>query len=200
MSRGRHDGELIELSLRLRDLHITVSGPPDSATRFVHSVASLDFSSRDSPSEEPFEFVEPVSSASVDSTSRARSRGQIEASFESCPDRLLDLSRRIPGSVESAESRARRAWKAGQWAKAVAAKEIAAPDRTPVLELRNRAYAVLVGKGVTRPSIFKSAASYWKAVGTFGEDFSVSQAFPSELEARIYLESAGHVGEVEVLP
>ena len=47
---------------------------------------------------------------------------------------------------------------------------------------------------ISGPTIFKSAHSYWRAIGTtLANSPSISHAFPSELEAKIYLQAAGHL-------
>lgn len=120
--------------------------------------------------------------------------------FVPCPGRLLDSASKLSGPVSSAEGRIRRAWEAGQWARAVLAERIGSPNRTPPLEIRSRFYAVAKADGLLHPNIFKSSGSYFRAVGNLVESSSVSQAFPSELEARIYLEAAGFHSSIEVRP
>lgn len=60
------------------------------------------------------------------------------------------------------------------------------PNRTPPLDLRARYYAVLRAEGLGCPTIFKTAKSYCDVVGNMEGSTSISHAFPSEQEARIY--------------
>jgi hypothetical protein len=96
------------------------------------------------------------------------------------------------------EARIERAWLAGQWTTAVRDRRIGSPNRTPALDLRPRCYAVLRAPGLERATVFRSSASYENCIGSLEGSSSISQAFPSELEARIYLESAGET-EIDVV-
>ena len=204
MSRGSHDGETIELSFSYDGLDITVRGSPRKASRFLASVTSGSLAGRPaspSPTLGSFERVGSVVGDPVVSVPpRVESRDAIAAGFVPCPGRLLDSASKLSGPVSSAEGRIRRAWEAGQWARAVLAERIGSPNRTPPLEIRSRFYAVAKADGLLHPTIFKSSGSYFRAVGNLVESSSVSQAFPSELEARIYLEAAGFHSSIEVRP
>eukprot|EP00435_Cladocopium_sp_Y103_P035862 s2363_g9.t1 len=62
-------------------------------------------------------------------------------------------------------------------------------------------YAVARAAGVPCPVIYRSSASYWRALGSLEGSNSVSQSFPSESEARIYLQAAGFDEDsISVLP
>lgn len=76
------------------------------------------------------------------------------------------------------------------------------PCRTPPIDLRSRCYAVVRAESLDSPVIFKSSASYWRAIGLFGDhNTSVSQSFPSESEAKVYILAAGFREEdIQVLP
>ena len=133
-------------------------------------------------------------------TERApETRDSILASFSPCPSRLFVHTGRLSGSSLSGKDRIHRAWLAGQWAGAVRSSRIGSPNRTPAIDLRPRFYAVLRADHLERPTIFKSAAGYWRCIGSLENSSSISQAFPSELEARIYLEAAGEV-DVDTAP
>ena len=119
------------------------------------------------------------------------SRDSIQNSFAPCPQSLLRFSSRLGGSSLSGVDRVERAWKAGQWAKAVQVGRIGSPNRTPAIDLRSRFYAVLRAENLAQPTIFQSAASYWRCIGKLEGSDSISQSFPSEVEARIFLQSAG---------
>ena len=81
----------------------------------------------------------------------------------------------------------------------VRAKRVGSPNRTPCIDLRPRYYAVLQAPGLVRATIFKSSAGYWGCIGSLEGSSAISQSFPSEIEARIYLESAG-AEEIETAP
>ena len=200
------DDEVIELSCKIRQLEITVKGPSSLATEFLALATSGSFAGRGPHSSSSERSFEVVSSAPSES-SFARPlehRHQIAASFVPCPGRLLDLSTRLPGGRHSScsissEDRIKRAWLAGQWALAVIGGRAESPNRTPPIDLRSRYYAVAKCEGLEQPTIFKSSQSYWRQIGSFESSRSVSQSFPSELEARIYLESAGY-RDIQIKP
>ena len=73
------------------------------------------------------------------------------------------------------------------------------PNRTPPLDQRSRFYAIVKCEGISVPVIYRSSASYWAAIRSLEGSDSISQSFPSELEAKIYVEAAGFSGEVSVL-
>jgi len=60
--------------------------------------------------------------------------------------------------------------------------------------LRSRFYAVARADNLECPVVFKSLASYRRGVGNLEGGSSVSQSFPSEAEAKIYLLAAGFEG------
>ena len=93
------------------------------------------------------------------------------------------------GSVSSGQFRIRRAWQAGQWARAVLDQRASSPNRSEPLDLRCRFYAVLRCEGLDCPVVFRSPGSYWSALGSFSSGrgaSSVSHAFASECEALVY--------------
>ena len=92
-----------------------------------------------------------------------------------------------------------RAWRAGQWAKAVADGQVPTPNRSPALDLKSRYYSVLRCHGLPSPTVFKSAGSYWAAIGELSTSPSISHAFPSQTETRVYLAGPGVI-DCEVLP
>ena len=73
----------------------------------------------------------------------------------------------------------------------VLARRVGSPCRTPTIDLRPRFYAVVSAPGLEGPTIFKSSTSYWKLIKSLQDSPSISHSFPSELEARVYLEAAG---------
>ena len=96
----------------------------------------------------------------------------------------------------SGKDRVTRAWTCGQWAAAVRAARIGSPDRTPPIDFKNRFYAVLKARGLEKATIFRSSAGYWACIGSLSNSDSISQSFPSEVEAKIILQAAG---EIEIL-
>eukprot|EP00438_Fugacium_kawagutii_P004823 Skav226390 [mRNA] locus=scaffold1631:67277:74756:+ [translate_table: standard] len=173
------DGDLLELSVKLRNLTITVKGPAGEATEFLSSITTGSLARRSaSPvsTDRSFVVVEaaPCSShsQSVGEPSFRASfepRSAVESSFVSCPARLFVGANRLSGSALSPEDRVDRAWVAGQWARAVIAKRVSSPTRTKALDLRSRVYAVAVCDSLDSPVIFKSSGSYFRTVGLVEE-------------------------------
>ena len=196
MSRGElQDAGDIEITCAFRDLRVTIVGPAQQATDLLRilSTASTATGSARSPSPTATDGSFDLVQAEVSNFVVPETREQILASFEECPASLLASGRRLVGASTSGDSRVQRAWIAGKWAGAVEAGRIATPNRSPQLDLRNRFYAVVSCPGLSGPTIFKSAHSYWRAIGTtLANSPSISHAFPSELEAKIYLQAAGH--------
>ena len=190
------DDEVIELSLSLRGLDITVRGPARRASEALSLITgSLAGLSASAPaSDGSFEVVSAApESVSVGTTSRLESRAEIASSFLPCPAVWYGQGSRLVGSDEAVRGRIRRAWVAGQWARAVLDRRVLSPNRSEPLDLRSRFYAVVRCRGLDCPVVFRSSGGYWRAVGSFsgsGED-SISHSFPSECEARAYLVSAG---------
>ena len=201
--QANHDDGIIELTCKIRGLEITIKGPSSEATSFLASITSGSLAGRTAspaPTAGSFELVSsPTASHSQHPRGRQlETRDQILATFGSCPSRLLSCAGRLGGLQAEAESRIRRAWLAGKWAKATIDKRVLSPCRSEPIDLRARFYAVAFCESLDGPVIFRSSGSYWAALGSFGEGqagaTSVSHSFPSELEAKIYLEAAGLAG------
>ena len=175
------DEEIIELSFRFRQLDITVRGPAREAlpvkpvSCHIRSLAGLAPSL--SPSSRSFAVV---SSLGALGPSR-ETCDQILSSFPRCPGRLLALASRLGSG---------RALGKGGFG----------PYRSAPLELRSRFYAIVKCEGTDVPVIFRSSASCWSAIRSLEDSGSISHSFPSELEAKIYVEAAVSSGEVPVLP
>lgn len=145
MPRGSQDDGNVELVCSVGDLRITIQGPSASAASFLQKVLALDErahrAASPSASDISFDSVsaggdpEPVVPIPVP---RQDMRSEIEASFSSCPQRFLHSSAKLSGSSLSSEERIRRAWKAGQWAQAVALGRVRSPNRTLQLDLSLR--------------------------------------------------------------
>ena len=193
MHHGPSGSETIELACRLGELQITIRGPPEQATAFLVDITGRPNYRSLSPSAATDRSFELVSKGQPEPTVRARqeTRAEIEASFERCPASLLAQSNRLSGSATSGADRVQRAWKAGQWARAVDQGRVRSPNRSPQLDLRARFYVVYKADTLEQPTIFRSATSYWRVVGDLQESTSISHAFPSEQEAKVYLAGAG---------
>ena len=194
MSQVDHGVAIVELSCRVGDLQITVRGPLDQAAAFVRSCTG-DSSSperRGGGSETSFDLVSEAPASAAETVRPAfESRDQIQASFLPCPAILVAQGDRLTGAALSGPERVKRAWTAGQWGQAVLQGRAASPNRTPQLGIKSRFYVVLRADGLSKPTLFKSARSYWAVVGELESSSSVSHAFPSEQEAKVYLEGAG---------
>eukprot|EP00435_Cladocopium_sp_Y103_P029071 s3901_g7.t1 len=203
MSGLVQDEEIIELACRIGDLHITVRGPSAQATRFLQTITTGSSDRRPSPSGSTEASFSVVSTAAPDHTVPARhpreTRDQIQASFAPCPGFLLQQGTKLSGSATSGSDRVARAWLAGQWSRATFEGRSHSPNRTPQLDLRSRFYAVLRAEGLERPTIYRSAKSYWSVVGDLSTSDSISHAFPSEQEARIYFAGAD-VSDFDIKP
>ena len=196
MSTDTNDGEIIELCCRLGQLSITISGPAEPATRLLTQLTTQGTTAAraSSPSSTTGSF-DLVSAAAAEDSQPVEPvveyRDSILASFSPCPPAQLQLGARLSGSALPGEERARRAWKAGQWAKAVLSGRICTPNRSVQLDLRPRCYCVLRATGISRPVLCLSARTYWSIVGELSTSTSISHAFPSESEGRIYFAGAG---------
>lgn len=189
-------GEGIEVSVDLPGLHVVISGSSRRVADFVQFVSTFPAERPRSPAPSVGSF-ELLSEVPEPSTMPSRvglgleTRDQILDSFPACPPRFLALGNKLSGASLSGRDRASRAWVAGLWAKAVVDSRVHSPNRTPPLDLRLRYYAVVRADGVSCPVVFRSSSSYWAALGTLEGSSSVSQSFPSETEAKIYLQAAG---------
>lgn len=184
----------IELALDLPgNLRVVIRGPAASsglATQLLNHVAAF---SPEVPDSSEFELVTegPSSPAGGGRLSGLETRAQIRQSFRPCPSSVLASGTRLCGSSLSGKERVTRAWLCGQWALAVKNERIGSPDRTPAIDLKNRFYAVVRGPGLSKPTIFRSSGGYWNCIGSLDGSSSISQSFPSELEAKVYLQAAG---------
>ncbi len=215
MSEDFTDPDIADITVQFLGLTVSITGPADQASSLVSSLArhhsetlSQQHSEPASPHSSSFpggssqlDFQPPARprpSSSVSDTSyslvqsatarRPETRSQIEASFEPCPARFLELGGSLRGGSLSGE---RRAWKAGLWAKAVLDNRVATPNRTEALELRSIYYVVVRSSRVSRPCCFASSTSYWRVVGNLRGSSSISHSFPTLEESRTYCAGAG---------
>ena len=189
MSSPSSDHDVVDISIRLRGLQISVSGPAAQATRFVTEITEA--SQAQSEAGTPASFSVLGSEGGSGRRSRPETRAEIEASFRSsCPGYLLDSTSRLAGTVESSERRIRRAYRAGQWARAVLSGRVGSPNRSEQLPLRPRFYVILRADSISTPTVVTTSAAYRGIVGDLRNSSSLSHSFPSETEARAYCEGA----------
>ena len=200
MSTEPTEQDVVELSIALGNLQISVRGPAGSAADFVRQVAhspvapqsvSAGGSPRGSarPSTLPFESPSRASQAS---SVGSETRTSIAGSFPLCPHSwVATASSRLRGSALSPAQRAARAWTAGCWARAVLDGRVSSPNSTPTIELRNGFWVVVRCENCAAPRIFTSSRAFFEAVGVLEGTGTICQAFPSETEARIYLAAVG---------
>eukprot|EP00435_Cladocopium_sp_Y103_P075147 s60_g54.t1 len=185
-SPGQH--EEVKLSIQLPGgLSVVVRAPAGAsalAADLLRDIALFEPSGVPAVSEASFELVSDAGSSASRVAPRPETRDSILRSFPVCPARLFKDANRLCGSSVSGRERIQRAWTAGSWAAAVLHRRVGSPNRTPALDLRSRYYAVVAAPGLEEPTIFQSAASYWKVIGSLEDSPSISQSFPSELEAK----------------
>ena len=108
------------------------------------------------------------------------------------PGHLLDLGRRLTShSGFSGEDRCRRAWTAGWQARLVLTDRVRFPSATPPIGLRNQYYCILRSSGAEAPVVCRTYKAFIAITGPLSEGDSVTHAFASESEARIYFAGAG---------
>ena len=117
---------------------------------------------------------------------------RLAAGFPALPGYCIGLCDRLGGSKDQKRSRAERAWIAGNWAKATLEGKVRHPRPTPPLVggLRNSVYVVLKAPGLTKPVVLSSAKEYFKLIPAVRGSHTVSHAFPSIAEAKVYCAGA----------
>ena len=120
-----------------------------------------------------------------------RPRSEVREDFPPLPVELQATCRILRGGSLSWQERALRAWEAGCWARAVLNKEVETPNSLQPLGLTNRFYCVLVAEGLSQPCVLRTFAEYKAVVGTLRRGGSLSHAFPSESESRLYFAGGG---------
>ena len=115
------------------------------------------------------------------------STSDLSATFPPVSSAALSLGR---GISDPSGFRVQRAWTAGLWAGAVLQGLARVVARTPQLALKNRFYIVLRAPGLDGPRLYSNFAVYRRVVQNHSTD-SVSHAFPSLAEVRIYCAGAG---------
>ena len=207
MQEGEPD--TVALTASVGPLRVTVQGPLREATVLLQHLQLCDLGQVDSivPSlPGASAAASGPSSSSAASTAvpvaqdplpapeafPAVTRRQAEELFPPCPAAWLDRATQLGESNLTPSGRIRRAWRAGQWARLVLAGNYATPLPSENLRLASRFYPVVGGVGV-RPCLYTSFRSCQAALGPISQSSAVLHGFPSELEAKIYVDAAGLV-------
>lgn len=111
------------------------------------------------------------------------------ASIPPLPAHCVDLCNTIGhSSAALRRQRAERAWIAGHWARA--ADQGIVPKPRPTFSIpglpKNTVYVVIRAPGLEHPVVVHSAREYFKLIPQFRDSSSISHAFPSLSEARVY--------------
>ena len=134
---------MVELSVELAGLSISVRGSPRAATRFVQNLAgesrnnSLDQGSAGEPSgisaaAASFDSALPVAPEPVPAS---ETRVSIQSTFPSLPSYWrIQAETQLTSSRHTPFFRANRAWTAGCWAKAVRQGRVGSPNRPGATE------------------------------------------------------------------
>ena len=189
MSQPVSNTEVIELSVNFSGLSITVRGSPDRAADFVRGL-----SDRGSPSTSHHDQSLDLSAIapSTVASSAAESRSSIPGTFPLCPAHWLARGKpsyRLTNSWESESQTCLDCRVLGQdqsWR-----GRISSPNRSEAIELQNKFWCVVFCQGVSCPRVFTSSRAFFGAVGPVEGSSTICHAFPSETEARVYLEGAG---------
>ena len=196
------DRAIAEVQVALERLRVaTHSSASSSADWEVVSDPGISEGDRDRVPRPPLRVTlsdpEPVSSrrsgapASSASVPAPETRSEIAASFPECPQYCLDLCRALSSPVLSAEGRAKRAWLAGRWFKAVLEGRVATPSPAPVLALRPVVYIVFRGPSISVPCRFSTFTAFRRAVGSLEGSDTLCQSFPSIAEAKVFCYAVG---------
>ena len=192
MSQPDQDSEVVELSLQLSGLSITVRGSPSRAADFVRGLSDPAPTPTGNHGYPQPLLGTPASSVASWVSSSVETRCSIASEFPTCPAHWIGLaSSRLSGSRIGGADRARRAWLAGCWARAVIDSRVGSPNRSAAIELPNRLWCVLSCQGLSCPRVFTTSRQFFAAVGQVEGSTTVCHAFPSETESRIYFKAAG---------
>ena len=148
MSNHDTDTDLVELSLQVSGLSITVRGAPDRAADFVRRVSEFPASSSASASVQPSVDLESVpahiASLGPESLPSDLPQVSIQDSFVPCSSSALaSANSHLKSTRVSATLRAERAWLAGQWALAVIQGRARQVPATPEIGLPQKYWVVL---------------------------------------------------------
>jgi hypothetical protein len=173
--RGSSDDE-INLAVQVQGLGITVSGP---------SARALDFLHRLSP-----QYQGGAAQPATASISASASPGLPDPI--DCPAQYLALAKKLSAaSVKTPEERVKRVWLAGQYARAELSGAVI-EEPVIALDLLNNVWAVLRGRGISKPKIMRSQRGFKELLEARSGFTLVGHGFPSETEARrVYIAGAG---------
>ena len=177
------DDDEINLAVQFQGLRISVSGPSARALDFIHRLSPQYPAAQAQP--------EPESADSAATSQTSAAPAATHSVQTECPPQYLALSRKLSAaSVHSPEERVRRAWLAGQIARAELAG-VRVEESVVAIDLSSGFWAVLQGRGIVEPKILRSHREFKElADSTTGPPF-VGHGFPSETEARVYIAGAG---------
>ena len=190
---SNHDTEpeVVELSLQLANLSISVRGPSDQAAGFLRRIADT------STPAQPASSYPAGSSSSPGFQLAAPSEPSLEETFDPCPVSVLQSARSFLRSTRVApEVRARRAWLAGQWARAVLSGRAETVPETPALDFPVKYWVVLRSSRCTTPRLFQTFAKFEREAGSLDFPGTLGHGFATETEAFFYLQSAGFKDQV----
>ena len=200
--------EEAEISSAITEVQLALERLRIATLRSPHRAASADpLPEWEVVSEPPAEAV-PAGSGSSSRTSPSgypkaaaqqppATRAATEASFPDCPQHCFDLCLRLSCPGVPSESRARRAWRAGCWAREVLAGRWATPLSTPALpSVRPVVYVVLSSSKLPSPTRFSTFSALRAVIGEVSGSDAVLHSFGSLAEARVYCYAA----EVEFPP
>lgn len=193
------DSEVVDLSLSFGGLSISIRGSPDRAAAFVRDLASSSHSTGPAQPGLPSgpslaassTAYSLVSSQPIPAPPINESRSSIRESFPAVPGYWLEIAGELTGSRLSGAQRIQRAWTAGCWAGAVKQQRIGTPDRTIAIELSNRFYVVIQCRGLDCPRVFSTYRAFNRAAGQLSGTNTICHGFPTDFEARVFLEAAG---------
>ena len=200
MSQPTEDSDLVDLSFEFQGLQISIRGSPASAASFLRGLSTTSSAASSSFAESAQHSAsagyplpgEPTAASPTTSTTAQETRDSILASFALCPSYwLVTAATQLGGSRQTAEGRAKRAWVAGKWAQATAAKRVSSPNRSPAINLQNRYWCVLFCRDCHCPAVFTSSAAFFRNVGALQGSDTICHAFPSQVEAKIYFAACG---------
>lgn len=118
---------------------------------------------------------------------------RVACSLDPLPGYCLDLCVRLGGTKEELEFRARRAWEAGLWARAILSRGLCLNPALlqSCLVSRTRSTSSFGAPSVSGPTRVDSAAEFFRLIPSFAGSDSISHAFASVAEARVYCAGVG---------
>lgn len=168
------------------DLAAQVSDLRDQVSVLIQLVHRLTLSQSRSDAGE-WDVVEEEAQGS----SAAAETPQSASAVPPIPDFCIRLCKSLHGGNLSSAERANRAWVAGVWAKWVIERRASRPQISEPCSVSNTIYVVLQCEGFECPLWVARSSDYQRIVRQF-EKPSVSHAFASKAEARVYCLAAGY--------